>query len=112
MVDVTAAPEPGSFMGRTRGALRSMRSVLGGGGEYLQGLGNRIGTALSSSLEESDPTTSPSTQTSQTQPAGAKAGQQPQQQVEKDAAAAELDARRKLRFPRFYCLAVCVTFAR
>lgn len=77
-----------------------MRSVLGGGGEYLQGLGNRIGTALSSSLEESDPTTSPSTQTSQTHPA-AKAAQQQQQPVEKDATAtAELDARRKLRFPR------------
>ncbi|OXU17382.1 hypothetical protein TSAR_009931 [Trichomalopsis sarcophagae] len=111
MVDVTSAPasaETGSFMGRTRGALRSMRSVLGGGGEYLQGLGNRIGTALSSSLEESDPTTSPSTQTSQTKP-GARAAlhkqQQKQQQLEKDAtataAATELDARRKLRFPRF-----------
>lgn len=66
MVDVTAAPENGgSFMGRTRGALRSMRSVLGGGGEYLQGLSNRLNTALSSSVEDSEPTTL-STGTSQT----------------------------------------------
>ncbi|XP_024937463.1 uncharacterized protein KIAA0513 isoform X2 [Cephus cinctus] len=64
MVDVAAAlPSTtggGSLMGRTRGALKSMRSALGGGGEYLQGLGNRIGSALSSSLEESELTTTPS----------------------------------------------------
>lgn len=63
MVDIpTALPstETGSFMGRTKGALRSMRSVLGEGGEYLQGLGNRIGSALSNSLEESDVNTTPS----------------------------------------------------
>ena len=59
MVDVTTAipTDTGSLMGRTRGALRSMRSVLGEGGEYLQGLGNRIGSALSNSLEENDLTT-------------------------------------------------------
>lgn len=56
MFDVTTAlpADTGSLMGRTRGAFRSMRSVLGEGGEYLQGLGNRIGSALSNSLEESD----------------------------------------------------------
>lgn len=104
MVDVTAAPEAGgSFMGRTRGALRSMRSVLGGGGEYLQGLGNRLGTALSSSLEESDPTTSPSTQTSQTQPGQAAAQARPPLPlgpVGPTPGKDELDARRKLRFPK------------
>ncbi|XP_058808054.1 uncharacterized protein KIAA0513 isoform X2 [Phymastichus coffea] len=97
MVDVTAAPssaESSSFMGRTKGALRSMRSVLGGGGEYLQGLSSRIGTALSSSIEESDPT-SPSTQTSQTQPA--KASINNITPIAND----KVDARRKLRFPRF-----------
>ena len=60
MVDVTTAlpsANSGSLMGKTRGALRSMRSALGEGGEYLQGLGNRIGFALSNSLEESDLTT-------------------------------------------------------
>ena len=114
MVDVTAAPTPaatdnagGSFIGRTRGALRSMRSVLGGGGEYLQGLSNRIGTALSSSVEESDPTqTSPSTQTSQTQAAEARAAKiaaaKAQAAKAAEAAQEEMDAREKLRFPRLY----------
>lgn len=41
-------------MGRTKGALRSMRTALGGGGEYLQDLSNRIGTALTTSLDESE----------------------------------------------------------
>ncbi|XP_043474137.1 uncharacterized protein KIAA0513 isoform X3 [Leptopilina heterotoma] len=62
MVDITTAlpsTDAGTFMGRTKGALRSMRSVLGEGGEYLQGLGNKIGSALSNSLEESDVNTTP-----------------------------------------------------
>ncbi|XP_011303672.1 uncharacterized protein KIAA0513 isoform X2 [Fopius arisanus] len=92
MVDVTA-PLPstngGSLMGKTRGALKSMRTALGGGGEYLQGLGNRIGSALSSSFEESDITTTPSSPPSPS----------PGQDLSKD----QVDgvARRKLRLPRF-----------
>lgn len=62
-MDVSAAlpsNDGSTLIGRTRGALRSMRSALGGGSEYLQGLSNRIGEALSSSFEESDLNTSPS----------------------------------------------------
>lgn len=87
MVDIpTALPstETGSFMGRTKGALRSMRSVLGEGGEYLQGLGNRIGSALSNSLEESDVNTTPSSSCS------------PQALAKEE----EL-GRKKLRLPKF-----------
>ncbi|XP_063985464.1 uncharacterized protein KIAA0513 isoform X1 [Diachasmimorpha longicaudata] len=90
MVDVTT-PLPstngGSLMGKTRGALKSMRTALGGGGEYLQGLGNRIGSAISSSFEESDITT-PSSPPS---PAGNDLGKDQVDGV----------ARRKLRLPRF-----------
>ena len=105
MVDVRAAPASAAassnvgFMGRTRGALRSMRSVLGGGGEYLQGLSNKLGTALSSSIEDSDPT-SPSTQTSQTPH-----NKPPPKLITPVAAVGKteenVDARKKLRFPRF-----------
>ncbi|XP_076388330.1 uncharacterized protein KIAA0513 isoform X1 [Megachile rotundata] len=92
MVDVTTAPPPtggASLIGRTRGALRSVRSALGGSGEYLQGLGSKIGSVLSSSLEESELTTTPSTPPSSPQapPQTAK----PEEQL----------ARRKLRLPRF-----------
>lgn len=91
MVDVTTAmPSAGgaSLIGRTRGALRSVKSALGGSGEYLQGLGSRIGSVLSSSLEESELTTTPSTPPSSPQapPQTAK----PEEQL----------ARRKLRLPR------------
>lgn len=91
MVDVTTAPPSnggGSLMGRTRGALRSVRSALGGSGEYLQGLGNRIGSALSSSLEESELTTTPSSPAS--------SPQAPPQTVKPE----EQLARRKLRLPK------------
>ncbi|XP_051155488.1 uncharacterized protein KIAA0513 isoform X3 [Leptopilina boulardi] len=87
MVDVTTAlpsTDAGSFMGRTKGALRSMRSVLGEGGEYLQGLGNKIGSALSNSLEESELNTTPSSSSS------------PQALAKEE----EL-GRRKLRLPKF-----------
>lgn len=93
MVDVTAAltsNEGGSLMGRTRGALRSMRSALGGGGEYLQGLGSRIGSALSSSFEDSEVTTSASSPSSPPHPNN--------HQVTGDNN--EGTARRKLRLPR------------
>ncbi|XP_033226164.1 uncharacterized protein KIAA0513 isoform X2 [Belonocnema kinseyi] len=85
MVDVTTAlpADTGSLMGRTRGAFRSMRSVLGEGGEYLQGLGNRIGSALSNSLEESDLATPSSSS--------------PLQALVKD----EELGRKKLRLPKF-----------
>ncbi|XP_076298019.1 uncharacterized protein KIAA0513-like isoform X1 [Lasioglossum baleicum] len=92
MVDVTTAlPSNGeaTLIGRTRGALRSVRSALGGSGEYLQGLGNRIGSALSSSLEESEITTTPSTPPSSPQAP-------PQTPKQEDHL-----ARRKLRLPRF-----------
>lgn len=91
MVDVTTAlPSNGgaSLIGRTRGALRSVRSALGGSGEYLQGLGNRIGSALSSSLEESELTTTPSSLSS--------SPQAPSQPVKLE----EQLGRRKLRLPR------------
>ncbi|XP_014208322.1 uncharacterized protein KIAA0513 [Copidosoma floridanum] len=108
MVDVTAAPESGgSFMGRTRGALRSMRSVLGGGGEYLQGLSNRLNTALSSSVEDSEPTTlsTGTSQTSKPPPAVRMAAANainglsplPAPEVHDEF----LEAKKKLRFPRF-----------
>ncbi|KAJ8680496.1 hypothetical protein QAD02_016283 [Eretmocerus hayati] len=87
MVDVRPAlpsTQQDSFLGRTKGALRSMRSVLGGGSEYLQGLSNRFNTALSSSFEDSEHTT-PSTQTSHTDPP--------------IPVRTELDNRKKLRFP-------------
>lgn len=88
MVDVTT-PLPstagGSLIGRTRGALRTVRSALGGSGEYLQGLGNRIGSALSNSLEENELTTPSSTPSSP-----------PHQPVKEE----EHLARRKLRLPR------------
>ncbi|XP_076664272.1 uncharacterized protein KIAA0513-like isoform X4 [Andrena cerasifolii] len=93
MVDVTTALPPtggASLIGRTRGALRSVRSALGGSGEYLQGLGNRIGSALSSSLEESELTATPST--SPTSPQAPPATVKPEE---------EQLARRKLRLPRF-----------
>ncbi|XP_076181739.1 uncharacterized protein KIAA0513-like isoform X2 [Ptiloglossa arizonensis] len=89
MVDVTTAlPSTGgaSLIGQT---LKSVRSVLGGSGEYLQGLGNRIGSALSSSLEESELTTTPSTPPSSPQAPSQTAKQEEQL------------ARRKLRLPRF-----------
>ncbi|XP_046737642.1 uncharacterized protein KIAA0513 isoform X4 [Diprion similis] len=95
MVDVAAAIPVtnggGSLMGRTRGALRSMRSALGGGGEYLQGLGSRLGSALSSSLEDSELTTTPSSPSS------------PPRQGPSPAMKQEADEirRRKLRLPRF-----------
>ncbi|KAG5309991.1 MAL2 Maltase, partial [Acromyrmex insinuator] len=87
MVDVTTAlPSNGraSLIGRTRGALRS------GSGEYLQGLGNRIGSALSSSLEESELTTTPSTPSSS-----------PQAPALQPIKSEEQLGRRKLRLPRF-----------
>lgn len=90
MVDITTnlpTADDGTLMGRTRGALRSMRSVLGGGGEYLQGLGSRIGSALSSSFEDSE-ITSPSTPTSPTHCHA--------QVINGN----EASARRKLRLPR------------
>ncbi|CAK9825381.1 Uncharacterized protein KIAA0513 [Anthophora retusa] len=92
MVDVTTAlPSTGgaSLIGRTRGALRSVRSALGGSGEYLQGLGSRIGSVLSSSLEESELTTTPSTPPS--------SPQAPPQTAKSE----EPLARRKLRLPKF-----------
>ncbi|XP_071578214.1 uncharacterized protein KIAA0513-like isoform X1 [Temnothorax nylanderi] len=92
MVDVTTAlPSNGgvSLIGRTRGALRSVRSALGGSGEYLQGLGNRIGSALSSSLEESELTTTPSSPSL--------SPQAPPQVIKLE----EQLGRRKLRLPRF-----------
>ncbi|KAF7393738.1 hypothetical protein HZH68_010557 [Vespula germanica] len=88
MVDVTTAlPSSAgdSLIGRTRGALRTVRSALGGSGEYLQGLGNRIGSALSNSLEENELTTPSSTPSSP-----------PHQPVKEE----EHLARRKLRLPR------------
>lgn len=90
MVDVTTAPSTGgvSLIGRTRGALRSVKSALGGSGEYLQGLGSRIGSVLSSSLEESELTTTPSTPPSSPQAS-------PQTKPEE-----EQLARRKLRLPK------------
>ncbi|KAG5343522.1 MAL1 Maltase, partial [Acromyrmex charruanus] len=93
MVDVTTAlPSNGraSLIGRTRGALRSVRTALGGSGEYLQGLGNRIGSALSSSLEESELTTTPSTPSSS-----------PQAPALQPIKSEEQLGRRKLRLPRF-----------
>ncbi|XP_025074045.1 uncharacterized protein LOC105427043 [Pogonomyrmex barbatus] len=93
MVDVTTAlPSNGgaSLIGRTRGALRSVRSALGGSGEYLQGLGNRIGSALSSSLEESELTTTPSSPSSPPQ-APPPRTTKPEEQL----------GRRKLRLPKF-----------
>ncbi|XP_076748589.1 uncharacterized protein KIAA0513-like isoform X1 [Xylocopa sonorina] len=92
MVDVTAAPPStggASLIGRTRGALRSVRSALGGSGEYLQGLSNRIGSVLSSSLEESELTTTPSTPPSS--PQAPPQTDKPEEQL----------SRRKLRLPRF-----------
>ncbi|XP_012164677.2 uncharacterized protein KIAA0513 isoform X1 [Bombus affinis] len=92
MVDVTTAlPSTGgaSLIGRTRGALRSVKSALGGSGEYLQGLGSRIGSVLSSSLEESELTTTPST--SPSSPQAPPQTSNPEEQL----------ARRKLRLPRF-----------
>uniref|UniRef100_A0ABD2WJF8 SBF1/SBF2 domain-containing protein n=1 Tax=Trichogramma kaykai TaxID=54128 RepID=A0ABD2WJF8_9HYME len=99
MVDATAVLtstpncDGDSFMRRTRGALRSMRSVLGGGGEYLQGLSTRLGTALSSSHDESDPTTSPSTQTSQSRPV--------KQLAQETSSKKEADFQKKLQFSRY-----------
>ncbi|XP_048507457.1 uncharacterized protein KIAA0513 isoform X2 [Athalia rosae] len=99
MVDVAAAMPTaagngsGSLMGRTRGALRSMRSVLGGGGEYLQGLGSRLGSALSSSLDESELTTTPSSPSSP--PRLQESSPSMKQEIE------EVVRRRKLRLPRF-----------
>ncbi|XP_017886532.1 uncharacterized protein KIAA0513 isoform X2 [Ceratina calcarata] len=93
MVDVTTAPPStggASLIGRTRGALRSVRSALGGSGEYLQGLGSRIGSVLSSSLEESELTTTSSTPSS--------SPQAPPQTAKPEE---EQLARRKLRLPRF-----------
>ncbi|XP_077277563.1 uncharacterized protein KIAA0513-like isoform X3 [Temnothorax americanus] len=92
MVDVTTALLSNgrvSLIGRTRGALRSVRSALGGSGEYLQGLGNRIGSALSSSLEESELTTTPSSLSL--------SPQAPPQVIKPE----EQLGRRKLRLPRF-----------
>lgn len=92
MVDVTTAlPSNGgaSLIGRTRGALRSVRTALGGSGEYLQGLGNRIGSALSNSLEESELTTTPSTPSSS-----------PQAPALQPIKTEEQLGRRKLRLPR------------
>lgn len=92
MVDVTTALPSnggGSLIGRTRGALRSVRSALGGSGEYLQGLGNRIGSALSSSLEESELTTTPSSPPSS--PQALPQAVKPEEQL----------GRRKLRLPRY-----------
>ncbi|XP_076231114.1 uncharacterized protein KIAA0513-like isoform X2 [Calliopsis andreniformis] len=92
MVDITTAlPSTGgaSLIGRTRGALRSVKSALGGSGEYLQGLGSRIGSALSSSLEESELTTTTSTPPSSPQAPSQTA--KPEDQL----------ARRKFRPPRF-----------
>lgn len=93
MVDVTTAlPSNGgeSLIGRTRGALRSVRSALGGSGEYLQGLGNRIGSALSSSLEENELTT-----TSFSSPSSPPT---PPQTIKPEE---QLGIRRKLRLPRY-----------
>ncbi|PBC27948.1 hypothetical protein APICC_00651 [Apis cerana cerana] len=92
MVDVTTAPSTGgvSLIGRTRGALRSVKSALGGSGEYLQGLGSRIGSVLSSSLEESELTTTPSTPPSS-----------PQASPQTTKPEEEQLARRKLRLPKF-----------
>lgn len=67
MVDMTTALQntgSASLIGRTKGALRSVRTALGGSGEYLQGLGSKIGSALGSSLEDSELTTTPSSQSS------------------------------------------------
>lgn len=91
MVDVTTAPSTGgvSLIGRTRGALRSVKSALGGSGEYLQGLGSRIGSVLSSSLEESELTTTPSTPPSS-----------PQASPQTTKPEEEQLARRKLRLPK------------
>ncbi|XP_043271788.1 uncharacterized protein KIAA0513 isoform X2 [Venturia canescens] len=94
MVDVTSALPSngsGSLMCRTRGALKSMKSALGGGGEYLQGLGNRIGSALSSSLEESDLGTSSTPASSPPHPSSSCELNQED----------DLTSRRKLRLPRF-----------
>ncbi|XP_066589703.1 uncharacterized protein KIAA0513 isoform X2 [Prorops nasuta] len=87
MVDVAAAlpSSGGSLIGRTRGALRSMRSALGD----LQDLGNRIGSALSNSLEESDLTTTPSSHPSS-----------PLEAAQVSKAEGTLPPR-KLRLPRF-----------
>lgn len=92
MVDITTAlPSTGgaSLIGRTRGALRSVKSALGGSGEYLQGLGSRIGSALSNSLEESELTTTPSTPPSSPQAPSQTA--KPEDHL----------ARRKFRPPRY-----------
>ncbi|XP_015183313.1 PREDICTED: uncharacterized protein KIAA0513 isoform X1 [Polistes dominula] len=92
MVDVTTAlpsSAGGSLIGRTRGALRTVRSALGGSGEYLQGLGNRIGSALSNSLEENELTTPSSTPSS------------PPPQGHTPVKEVDHLARRKLRLPRF-----------
>ena len=93
MVDVTTALPSnggGSIMGRTKGALKSMRSALGGGGEYLQDLGNRIGTALSNSLEESDLRTPSTPASSPLHPSSCELDQEN-----------DLASRRKLRPPRY-----------
>lgn len=105
MVDVTTALPSngeGSLIGRTRGALRSVRSALGESGEYLQGLGNRIGSALSSSLEESELTTTPSSPPSSPQalPQAVKSEEQL--------------GRRKLRLPRYnnaFCYSRFITIS-
>ncbi|XP_011153386.1 uncharacterized protein KIAA0513 isoform X1 [Harpegnathos saltator] len=99
MVDVTTALPSnggGSLIGRTRGALRSVRSALGGSGEYLQGLGNRIGSALSSSLEESELTTTPSSPPSSPPPPP-----QAAPPMKPPIKSEEQLGRRKLRLPKF-----------
>ncbi|KAH0568472.1 uncharacterized protein KIAA0513 isoform X1 [Cotesia glomerata] len=89
MVDVTTnlpSSNGTTLMGRTKGALKTMRTALGGGGEYLQGLGSRIGSALSSSFEDSEVTT----------PSSSPSPHLNDQNTSRN----EGTARRKLRFPR------------
>ncbi|KAG8036513.1 hypothetical protein G9C98_003835 [Cotesia typhae] len=89
MVDVTTnlpSSNGTTLMGRTKGALKTMRTALGGGGEYLQGLGSRIGSALSSSFEDSEVTT----------PSSPPSPHLNDQNTSRN----EGTARRKLRFPR------------
>ncbi|CAG5107336.1 Similar to Kiaa0513: Uncharacterized protein KIAA0513 (Mus musculus) [Cotesia congregata] len=89
MVDVTSnlpSTNGTTLMGRTKGALKTMRTALGGGGEYLQGLGSRIGSALSSSFEDSEVTT----------PSSPPSLHLNDQNTSRN----EGTARRKLRFPR------------
>ncbi|KAF7991078.1 hypothetical protein HCN44_002640 [Aphidius gifuensis] len=93
MVDVSGAlpsSDGGTLMGRTKDALRSMRSAIGGGSEYLQGLGSRIGSALSSSFEDSDLTTSPSSPPTP-----------PHRNEQNNNCENNGNLRRKLRLPRF-----------